>query len=49
VTASSIAYRTGTGGTNELILQAVLADRTDRLTELAGPASELLRAVLAVP
>jgi AcrR family transcriptional regulator len=36
------------GGINELILQAVLADRTDRLTELAGPASELLRAVLAV-
>lgn len=36
------------GGVNELILQAVLDDRTDRLTELAGPASELLRAVLSV-
>lgn len=36
------------GGINELILQAVLADRTDRLTELAGPADALLRAVLRV-
>lgn len=37
------------GGINELILQAVLADRTDRLTELAGPAGEVVRALLAIP
>ena len=36
------------GGINELILQAVLDDRIDRLTELAAPASQLIRAVLAV-
>ncbi len=36
------------GGINELILQAVLDDRIDRLGELAAPASQLLRAVLAV-
>lgn len=36
------------GGLNELILQAVLADRVDRLSEdLAAPARALLRAVLA--
>lgn len=35
------------GGINELILQAVLDDRIDRLTELAAPASQLIRAVLA--
>lgn len=35
------------GGINELILQAVLDDRIDRLAELAAPASQLLRAVLA--
>jgi AcrR family transcriptional regulator len=36
------------GGINELILQAVLDDRIDRLTELAAPAGQLLRAVLSV-
>lgn len=36
------------GGINELILQAVLDDRIDRLPELAAPASQLLHAVLAV-
>jgi AcrR family transcriptional regulator len=36
------------GGINELILQAVLDDRIDRLTELAAPAAQLLRAVLSV-
>jgi AcrR family transcriptional regulator len=35
------------GGINELILQAVLDDRIDRLGELAAPASQLLRAVLS--
>ena len=35
------------GGINELILQAVLDDRIERLSELAAPASQLLRAVLA--
>lgn len=35
------------GGINELVLQAVLEDRTDRLAELAGPAGDLLRAVIA--
>jgi AcrR family transcriptional regulator len=35
------------GGINELILQAVLDDRIDRLADLAAPASQLLRAVLA--
>lgn len=37
------------GGINELILQAVLDDRTGRLAELAAPAGQLLRAVLSVP
>jgi AcrR family transcriptional regulator len=36
------------GGINELILQAVLDDRIPRLTELATPARQLLRAVLSV-
>ena len=36
------------GGINELILQAVLDDRIDRLTDLAAPAGELLHAVLRV-
>ncbi len=36
------------GGINELILQAVLDDRMGQLAELAAPASQLLRAVLAV-
>lgn len=36
------------GGINELILQAVLDDRIAQLTELAAPASQLLRAVLSV-
>lgn len=36
------------GGINELILQAVLDDRVPRLAELAAPASQLVRAVLAV-
>lgn len=36
------------GGINELVLQAVLDDRIDRLTELAAPAAQLLRAVLSV-
>ncbi|HEX8271691.1 MAG TPA: helix-turn-helix domain-containing protein [Longimicrobiaceae bacterium] len=35
------------GGINELVLQAVLEDRADRLAELAGPAGDLLRAVVA--
>lgn len=35
------------GGINELILQAVLDDRIDRLAELAAPAAQLLRAVLS--
>jgi AcrR family transcriptional regulator len=35
------------GGINELILQAVLDDRVAQLTDLAGPASQLLRAVLS--
>lgn len=37
------------GGINELILQAVLDERIDRLTELAAPASQLLRAVVSLP
>jgi AcrR family transcriptional regulator len=36
------------GGINELILQAVLDDRIANLPDLAAPASQLLRAVLAV-
>lgn len=36
------------GGINELILQAVLDDRIHRLTDLAAPAAQLLRAVLSV-
>lgn len=36
------------GGINELILQAVLDDRIRTLTELAAPASQILRAVLSV-
>jgi AcrR family transcriptional regulator len=36
------------GGINELILQAVLDGRVAQLTELAVPASQLLRAVLSV-
>lgn len=38
------------GGVNELILQAVLDDRVDRLVaDVAGPAAQLLRAVLSAP
>lgn len=37
------------GGINELILDAVEAGRTERLTELADTASALIRAVLAGP
>jgi AcrR family transcriptional regulator len=37
------------GGINELILQAVLDERIDRLAELAAPASQLLRAVVSLP
>jgi AcrR family transcriptional regulator len=35
------------GGINELVLQAIEQDRVDRLVELAGPASQLVRAVTA--
>jgi AcrR family transcriptional regulator len=34
------------GGINELILQAVLDDRIDRLLDLAGPAADLVHAVV---
>lgn len=38
------------GGINELILQAVLDDRVDRLAaDVAAPAIQLLRAVLSLP
>ncbi|HEX6042424.1 TetR/AcrR family transcriptional regulator [Longimicrobium sp.] len=38
------------GGINELILQAVLDDRVDRLAALvSAPATQLLRAVLSLP
>jgi len=37
------------GGINEMVLQCIEQDRTERLGELVGPAAELVRAVTGAP
>jgi len=37
------------GGINEMVLECIEQDRTERLGELVGPAAELVRAVTGAP